>query len=115
LVDRTKDLIKSGGEWISSVAVENELVGHPKVAEAALIGVPDDRWGERPLAYVVVKAGESLSAEEVRVFLRTKVASWQVPDQVLFVDALPRTSVGKISKKDLRAAYSGQSGRTPVS
>ena len=106
LVDRTKDLIKSGGEWISSVELENELMGHPKVAEAAVIGVADERWGERPLACVVVKPGETLTAEEVRDYLRTKVASWQVPDHVVFVEALPRTSVGKISKKDLRSAYS---------
>ena len=113
LVDRTKDLIKSGGEWISSVELENELMGHPKVLEAAVIGVIDARWGERPLACVVVRPGEVMTADDVRDFLCTKVASWQVPDHVVFVDSLPRTSVGKISKKDLRAAYSGPAAPVP--
>ncbi|MCU1344987.1 MAG: putative fatty-acid--CoA ligase [Acidimicrobiia bacterium] len=106
LVDRTKDLIKSGGEWISSVAIENELMGNPKVADAAVIGVPDDRWGERPLAVVVVKPDQALTTEEVREFLRGKVATWQIPDHVVFTAALPRTSVGKVSKKELRDEYS---------
>jgi fatty-acyl-CoA synthase len=105
LVDRTKDLVKSGGEWISSVALENEIMSHPKVAEAAVIGVPHVRWVERPLACVVVKAGETLTREEVLDHLRPRVASWWLPDDVVFIDEVPKTSVGKFSKKDLRARF----------
>jgi fatty-acyl-CoA synthase len=106
LVDRTKDLIKSGGEWISSVAIENELMAHPKIAEAAVIGVPDPKWSERPLACVVVKPGEVLTRDEVLDHLRPRVAKWQLPDDVVFIDEVPKTSVGKFSKKDLRARFS---------
>ena len=105
LVDRTKDLIKSGGEWISSVELENELMGHPKVVEAAVIGVPSQKWSERPLACVVVKPGETLTKEEVLEYLRPKVAKWQVPDDVVFIDEVPKTSVGKFSKKTLRERF----------
>jgi fatty-acyl-CoA synthase len=107
LVDRTKDVIKSGGEWISSVDLENELMGHPKVAEAAVIGVPHPKWAERPLACVVVKPGEQLTKEEVLAFLEDKVAKWWLPDDVAFVDEIPKTSVGKFSKKDLRDKFAG--------
>lgn len=105
LVDRTKDLIKSGGEWISSVEVENELMGHPKVAEAAVIGLPHPRWGERPLACVVVRAGEQLSKQDVLDFLAPTLAKWQLPEDVVFIDEVPKTSVGKFSKKDLRTRF----------
>jgi fatty-acyl-CoA synthase len=108
LVDRTKDLIKSGGEWISSVELENELMAHPKIAEAAVIGVPHPRWAERPLACVVPVAGAELTKEEVLTHLADKVAKWQLPDDVVFIDEVPKTSVGKFSKKTLRdrfAAY----------
>src|SRR5207248_2785974 len=105
LVDRTKDLIKSGGEWISSVELENELMAHPKIAEAAVIGARSENWSERPLACVVVKPGEELSADEVIEFLRPKVARWQVPDEVVFIDEVPKTSVGKFSKKTLRERF----------
>ena len=105
LVDRTKDLIKSGGEWISSVEIENELMGHPKVVEAAVIGVPSEKWSERPLACVVVKPGETLTADEVLDYIRPKVAKWQVPDDVVFIDEVPKTSVGKFSKKTLRERF----------
>ncbi|MGH9073850.1 MAG: AMP-binding enzyme, partial [Acidimicrobiales bacterium] len=105
LVDRTKDLIKSGGEWISSVALENELMAHPKVAEAAVIAVPHERWVERPLACVVPKAGEALTREEVIEFLAPRVAKWWLPDEVVFIDEVPKTSTGKFSKKDLRARF----------
>jgi fatty-acyl-CoA synthase len=115
LVDRTKDLIKSGGEWISSVEIENELMAHPKIEEAAVIGVPDDRWGERPLACVVVKAGETLTKEEVIDHLRPRLAKWQVPDDVAFIDEVPKTSVGKFSKKDLRARFADRRGGLPNS
>jgi fatty-acyl-CoA synthase len=107
LVDRTKDVIKSGGEWISSVDLENELMGHPKVAEAAVIGVPHPKWSERPLACVVVRPGEELTKEEVLAFLEDKVAKWWLPDDVVFVDEIPKTSVGKFSKKDLRDKFEG--------
>jgi fatty-acyl-CoA synthase len=107
LVDRTKDVIKSGGEWISSVDLENELMGHPKIAEAAVIGVPHPKWAERPLACVVPKAGEDLSKEEVLAYLEGRVAKWWLPDDVVFVDEIPKTSVGKFSKKDLRDKFAG--------
>jgi fatty-acyl-CoA synthase len=106
LVDRTKDLIKSGGEWISSVDVENELMAHPKIAEAAVIGVPHPKWDERPLACVVTNPGETLSRDEVLEFLRPRLAKWQLPDDVVFIDEVPKTSVGKFSKKTLRERFS---------
>ena len=108
LVDRTKDLIKSGGEWISSVELENELMAHPQIAEAAVIGVPHPRWSERPLACVVLAPGAELTKDEVLAHLADKVAKWQLPDDVVFIDEVPKTSVGKFSKKTLRdefAAY----------
>ena len=107
LVDRTKDLVKSGGEWISSVELENELMAHPKVAEAAVIGVAHERWVERPLACVVVAEGHELTKEEVIDFLTPRVAKWWLPDDVVFIDEVPKTSVGKFSKKDLRARFAG--------
>ena len=105
LVDRTKDLIKSGGEWISSVEVENEIMAHPKVAEAAVIGVAHEKWQERPLACVVVKEGETLTKEELLEFLEPRMAKWWVPDDVVFIDEVPKTSVGKFSKKTLRDRF----------
>jgi fatty-acyl-CoA synthase len=105
LVDRTKDVVKSGGEWISSVELENEIMAHPSVAEAAVIGLPHPKWGERPLACVVVKEGEELSGDEVTAFLEGRVASWWLPDEVVFIDEVPKTSVGKFSKKDLRDRF----------
>jgi fatty-acyl-CoA synthase len=105
LVDRTKDLIKSGGEWISSVELENELMAHPEIVEAAVIGVPHPRWSERPLACVVPAAGAELDKEEVLAYLAGKVAKWQLPDDVVFIDEVPKTSVGKFSKKTLRDRF----------
>jgi acyl-CoA synthetase (AMP-forming)/AMP-acid ligase II len=102
LVDRTKDLIKSGGEWISSVELENELMAHPSIREAAVIGVPDPKWSERPLAFVVLEDGATLSKDDVIDYLRPKLAKWQLPDDVEFIDEVPKTSVGKFSKKTLR-------------
>ena len=111
LVDRSKDVIKSGGEWVSSVELENEIMGHPKVAEAAVVGVNHPRWGERPLACVVaaegVKAGEDLTEEEVLRHLDGRVAKWWIPDAVVFIDEVPKTSTGKFSKKDLRDRFAG--------
>ena len=105
LVDRTKDLVKSGGEWISSVDVENELMAHEKVKEAAVIGVPHPRWVERPLACVVVQDGETLTKDEVLEFLAPRVDRWWLPDDVVFLDEVPKTSVGKFSKKTLRDRF----------
>ncbi|MGI8663916.1 MAG: long-chain fatty acid--CoA ligase [Acidimicrobiales bacterium] len=107
LVDRTKDVIKSGGEWISSVDLENAIMGNPKVAEAAVIGVPHAKWAERPIACVVVKAGEQLTADELLAWLSDKVVKWWLPDAIEFIDEVPKTSVGKFSKKDLRAKFAG--------
>jgi len=105
LVDRTKDLIKSGGEWISSVEIENELMAHPKIKEAAVIGVTHPKWSERPLACVVLNPGESMSKDEVLDHVRGSLAKWQVPDDVVFIDEVPKTSVGKFSKKTLRERF----------
>ena len=105
LVDRTKDLIKSGGEWISSVDLENEIMGHPAVAEAAVIAVPSEKWMERPMACVVRRPGAELSADELKVWLAPRVAKWWLPEVVEFIDEVPKTSVGKFSKKDLRERF----------
>ena len=105
LTDRAKDVIKSGGEWISSVELENCLFAHPGVLEAAVVGVPDDRWQERPLAVVVLNEGASVSASDLRIFLADKVVRWWLPERWAFVDEVPRTSVGKYDKKTIRARY----------
>jgi fatty-acyl-CoA synthase len=105
IVDRTKDLVKSGGEWISSVELENLIMAHPAVAEAAVIAAHHPKWMERPLACVVVKPGAILGRDELLSYLATKVSSWQVPDDVIFIDEVPKTSVGKFSKKALREKY----------
>ena len=98
-------MIKSGGEWISSVELENALMAHPAVAEASVVGVPDEKWGERPLATVVVKDGEAVTVEELRDFLGERVAAWQLPERWSFVDEVPKTSVGKFDKKVIRRRY----------
>src|SRR3954454_12597959 len=105
LVDRTKDLVKSGGEWISSVELENEIMAHPDVLEAAVIAVPDERWSERPCACVVKRDGCSLDAEGLREHLADRVAKWWIPERIEFIDEVPKTSVGKFDKKVLRARY----------
>jgi fatty-acyl-CoA synthase len=105
ITDRAKDVIKSGGEWISSVDLEGILMAHPAVLEAAVIGVPDERWAERPLACVVKKKDASVSASELCAFLETRVAKFWVPERVSFIAAVPRTSVGKFDKKVLRADH----------
>ena len=105
LTDRAKDVIKSGGEWISSVELENCLVAHPDVIEAAVIGVPDERWQERPLAVVVAREGSAVSAGDLRKFLVGKVVRWWLPERWTFVDEIPRTSVGKYDKKTIRSRY----------
>jgi fatty-acyl-CoA synthase len=107
LSDRSKDMIKSGGEWISSVDLENLVMAHPAVAEAAVIGVPDDKWDERPMVSVVVREGASVTAAELREFLVGKVARWQLPERWTFLPEVPKTSTGKFDKKVLRARYAG--------
>lgn len=105
LVDRAKDLVKSGGEWISSVELENALMAHPAVGEAAVIAIPDPKWQERPLAVVVLREGASADAAELRHFLSTRFANWQLPDGFVFAAEIPHTSVGKILKSKLREQY----------
>ncbi|GAA0470216.1 long-chain fatty acid--CoA ligase [Streptomyces olivaceiscleroticus] len=105
LTDRAKDVIKSGGEWISSVELENHLMAHPDVAEAAVVAVPDDKWGERPLATVVLKEGATTGYEELKAFLAGRIARWQVPERWAVIPAVPKTSVGKFDKKVLRKQY----------
>ena len=105
ITDRAKDVIKSGGEWISSVELENHLMAHPDVVEASVIGVPDPRWQERPLACVVRKSGSSVEAATLAAFLAEHVAKWQVPERWSFIDEVPKTSVGKFDKKVLRARH----------
>ena len=107
ITDRTKDVIKSGGEWISSIDLENVAVGHPKVQEAAVIGVAHSKWQERPLLIVVPKTGESLTAAEMTAFMQDRVARWWLPDDVVFVDALPHTATGKLLKTQLREQFKG--------
>ena len=107
IVDRTKDLVKSGGEWISSVTLEGELMAHPKVKEAAVVGFPHSRWAERPVGFVVARPEfkETLTKAELLEFLRPRVASFWLPDEIIFVDEVPKTSVGKFDKKLLRKEY----------
>ncbi|HMC68434.1 MAG TPA: AMP-binding protein, partial [Mycobacteriales bacterium] len=105
LTDRAKDVIKSGGEWISSVELEVTLMAHPKIREAAVVGVPDERWDERPLAAIVVKEGESLTAEELKAWLADRVVKWWIPERWTFIEEVPKTSVGKFDKKVIRKSY----------
>ena len=108
LTDRAKDVIKSGGEWISSVQLENLIMDHPAVLEAAVIGVPDAKWQERPLAAVVVKEDEKVSVEELIDFLQDKVVKWWLPERWAFIDQVPKTSVGKFDKKSLRSSHASE-------
>ena len=105
ITDRAKDVIKSGGEWISSVELENELMAHPDVIEASVVGVPDPKWSERPLACIVCTEGSNVDAATLAAFLGAKVAKWQVPERWSFIDEVPKTSVGKFDKKVLRARH----------
>jgi fatty-acyl-CoA synthase len=105
LTDRAKDVIKSGGEWISSMELENILMAHPDVAEAAVIGIADDKWGERPLAAVVLRSGADVTAEKLRAFMTEQVPRWQLPERWCFIAEVPKTSVGKFSKRQMREAY----------
>jgi fatty-acyl-CoA synthase len=105
LTDRAKDVIKSGGEWISSVELENHLIAHPAVLEASVVGVPDERWQERPLAVVVLNEGADATPQQLREFLADRVVRWWLPERWTFVDQVPRTSVGKYDKKTIRARH----------
>jgi fatty-acyl-CoA synthase len=105
ITDRAKDVIKSGGEWISSVELENALMAHPEVVEAAVIGIEDERWQERPLACVVLRSSASATAAELREFLAARVARWWLPESWAFVPEVPKTSVGKFDKKVLRVRH----------
>ncbi len=107
LTDRTKDLIKSGGEWISSIALENIAVGHPQVAEAAAVATPDEKWGERPLLIVVPRTGCAPEPEDVRKFFEGKTPNWSIPDRVIVAEELPHGATGKILKSKLRELYTG--------
>jgi fatty-acyl-CoA synthase len=111
IADRTKDLIKSGGEWISSVALENALMAHPNVQEAAVIAMPDERWGERPLACIVCRpaASGSTTPAELNDFLAQQFAKWWLPERYLFLEELPKTSVGKFDKKAMRQHHAAVS------
>jgi acyl-CoA synthetase (AMP-forming)/AMP-acid ligase II len=111
LTDRAKDLVKSGGEWISSVALETALMGHPAVAEAAVVSVPHPKWDERPLAVVVLRAGQAATKDELIDFLAPQFAKWWLPDVIEFATEIPRTSVGKFKKSVLREKYKGAYGR----
>ncbi len=113
ITDRTKDVIKSGGEWISSVDLENIASGHDEVVEAAAIGIADDKWGERPLVIAVRTAGSRLGADELRDYLRPRIARWWLPEQIIFVEALPHTATGKLDKVTLRRLHS--EGRLAIS
>jgi acyl-CoA synthetase (AMP-forming)/AMP-acid ligase II len=107
ITDRTKDLIKSGGEWISSVALENALMAHPRILEAAVIAIPDEKWMERPLAVVVLKPDVTeIRKEELQEFLSKSFAKFWLPDHVSVIQSIPRTSVGKFDKKALRKQHS---------
>jgi 3-(methylthio)propionyl---CoA ligase len=107
ITDRAKDVIKSGGEWISSIELENTILGHPAVAEAAAIGIAHPLWQERPLMIVVKKPGREVSKEELLAYLTPKVAKWWLPNDVVFVTELPHTGTGKVQKKVLREMFKG--------
>ena len=109
VTDRAKDVIKSGGEWISSVALENIAMSHPKAELCAVIGIPHPKWDERPLLLMKLKGDQVASAEEIRFFLEGKIAKWWMPDEVRFVDNIPLGATGKIDKKALRDLYSNLS------
>jgi len=105
IVDRTKDLVKSGGEWISSIELENAAIGHPDVAEAAVIGLPHPKWGERPLLVIVAKPSREIPPDAVIEFLKGKVAKWQLPDEVVLLSEIPHGATGKVLKTQLREIF----------
>jgi fatty-acyl-CoA synthase len=105
--DRTKDVIKSGGEWISSIELENAAAAHPQVAMAAVIGIKHPKWGERPLLLIVRKQPDFTDKQALLAFLEQRVAKWWIPDDVIFVDSLPVGGTGKVQKNELRLKYGG--------
>jgi acyl-CoA synthetase (AMP-forming)/AMP-acid ligase II len=105
IVDRIKDIIKSGGEWISSIDLENVAMAHPAVAEAAVIGLPHPKWAERPLMVVVLEDGETTTKDDILAFLAKEVAKWWLPDDVVFTDSLPHSATGKLQKTKLREQF----------
>jgi fatty-acyl-CoA synthase len=113
IVDRLKDMIRSGGEWISSMALEAVALTSPEVADAAVIARPDERWGERPLLIVVPAPGATPSKACILTVMKAALAAWQIPDDVVFIDEIPRTATGKIDKKALRARFCDVVPRTP--
>jgi fatty-acyl-CoA synthase len=115
IVDRVKDFIKSGGEWISSVEVENLIMGHPGVKEAAVFGVAHPKWLERPVAAVVLRDGIEIDEAALRAWILERLARWQTPDRIIFLDAIPRTGVGKFLKRELRSRYGDLLAQTDVS
>jgi acyl-CoA synthetase (AMP-forming)/AMP-acid ligase II len=115
ITDRSKDVIKSGGEWISSIELENLAVGHPKVAEAAVIGVRHPKWDERPLLVVVLKEGETAAKDDILRYMQGKVATWWMPDDIVFVEEIPHTATGKIQKATLRERFRDYALPTAVS
>jgi len=112
IADRTKDLIKSGGEWISSVDLENELMGHPSVSEAAVVAIPHPKWDERPLAAIVLKKDSTVSSEELKAMLKEKFAKWWIPEAYAFVNEIPKTSAGKFKKSAIRKQFENWSWET---
>jgi fatty-acyl-CoA synthase len=105
ITDRAKDVIKSGGEWISSLDLENELMAHPAVAEATVVGLAHEKWQERPAAFVVTRAGAAVTEDELLHHLQQRVAKWWLPDRVVFIDEIPKTGTGKFDKKVVRDRY----------
>jgi fatty-acyl-CoA synthase len=112
--DRSKDVIKSGGEWISSVELENKIMGHPAVAEAAVIAMPHEKWSERPLAIVVTKEGQEVTADQLREHLKGQCAKWWIPDRFEFVEEIPKTAVGKFKKTALRKQFADVTAEAPA-
>jgi fatty-acyl-CoA synthase len=106
ITDRTKDVIKSGGEWISSIEIENTAIGHPAIAEAAVIGVASEKWTERPLLIAVKSNDHEASKDEILSFFKGKIAKWWIPDDVVFIEEIPHTATGKIKKTALREQFS---------
>ena len=115
LTDRTKDLIKSGGEWISSIAIENIAMAHPEVLEAAAIAMPHPKWGERPLLIVVPRPGTAPAPEVLREFFRGKLPDWSIPDKVILAETIPHGATGKVLKTELRKLYAGPANKASPS
>ena len=110
IADRIKDVIKTGGEWVSSIDLENMIGQHPAVLEVAVVGLPDTQWGERPHAMITLKPNQTASVEEIKAFLQPhiedgKITKWTIPDTIIFTNAIPKTSVGKIDKKVIRKMF----------